>query len=144
MDKIKPYRRPVLHPTYGCAALTVRGRRCGRPHYTEYPVTFSWDPIKGVGVGGPHIPLCRMHGYLHELERHERIQIVGGWMGAAWNPDAKVWTVLTTVYETKDGLDASKHWWALRYDAVFGDCYRETYDEAVARLATLDNRAVAV
>ena len=125
-----PYRRPVLHPNFGCVAITVRGSRCCRPHYTEYPITFTWDPIKGVGVGGPSAPFCRMHGYLSELEPGERIEIVGGWIGRAWNSAAKVWTVLTTVYETKDGLTASKHWWALRHDTVFGDCSDITYDDA--------------
>ncbi len=61
-----------------------------------------------------------------------RLEVVGGWLGAAWNPDAKVWTVLTTVYETRDGLDASPHWWALRRPVRFNEpTTAVVYDDAV-------------
>jgi hypothetical protein len=132
---MKPFRRPVLHPNFGCIAILATGERCSRMHWTEYPITFAWDPIKGVGIDAPSATLCRMHGYLWELADGERVEIVGGWMGQAWNPDAKVWTVLTTVYESKDSLFASKHWWALRRPSVFGQCDRVRYDEAIAAMA---------
>jgi len=71
-----------------------------------------------------------MHDYMGWVEGAERFEIVGGWIGRAWNPDAEVWTVLMTVYESRTSLFASKHWWALRRDIVFGDCSKVTYDQA--------------
>jgi hypothetical protein len=127
---VKPYRRPLLHPTAGCVALTVRGRRCGRPHMSEVGILFTWDPVKGVGIGGPNVTLCRMHRYMGDVAQAERFEIVGGWIGRAWNPDAKVWTVLVTVYERREGNEVSRHWWALRRPLVFGDCSRVNYDQA--------------
>lgn len=115
-----PYRRPTLHPSSGCMAIAVPGERCNRRHFTEIPVMFAWDPVLGVGVGGPSITLCRMHNYLWSLPAEERVHIVGGWMGRAWNNEAEVWTVMTTVYETADGLDLSKVWWAQRRTTRFG------------------------
>jgi hypothetical protein len=129
-DRMTPYRRPVLHPNHGCIAITVKGRRCCRPHASEQPITFEWDPVTGRGIGGPNVTLCRMHNYLWELDAADRIEIVGGWMGRAWNPDAECWTVCITVYDAKDGLFASPHWWALRRDLVFGDCSKIVYDDA--------------
>ena len=129
---MKPFRRLGLHPSFGCVAIMVRGRRCGHAHFCEVPITFEWDPTKGVGIGGPHAPFCRMHNYHWDLERHERIQVVGGWLGYAWNAKAKVWTVMTTVFEAKDGFDLSKHWWELRHPIRTGVCERIRYDEAVA------------
>jgi hypothetical protein len=127
---VRPYKRPVFHPAHGCVAITVRGQRCNRDHYTEIPITFSWDPIRGVGIEAPSAPFCRMHDYLWSLEPGERVEIVGGWMGRAWNPNAKCWTVLTTVYESRRDLGASPHWWALRRPAKFGACDRFVYSEA--------------
>lgn len=141
---MKPFKRAVLHPTRRCVAITARGVRCARPHWTEYPITFEWDPVRGRGVGAPNAPFCRMHGYLWELEAGERIEIVGGWVGRGWNPDAKCWTVTTTVYESKTSLYASPHWYALRRDLVFGDCSRVVYDDAVAKLSTLDTRSPTI
>lgn len=128
---MKPFRRPVLHPHAGCVALTVRGRRCGRSHCSATGITFAWDPVKGIGVGGPAATFCRMHDYMSFTEGGERFAIVGGWIGRAWNPVAKVWTVLVTVYESRDSLFASKHWWSLRRPLKFGDCSHITYDQAV-------------
>jgi hypothetical protein len=130
---VKPFRRPTLHPPAGCVALTARGKRCGRPHFTEVPIIFEWDPIRGRGTSGPSACFCRMHSYMAFGQDAERFEIVGGWIGRAWNPDAEVWTVMVTVYEARDGLYASPHWWALRRETVFGDCSRVTYDRAVAR-----------
>src|SRR5271167_2034579 len=117
---MKPFRRPLLYPNFGCIALTVRGQRCGRPHFSESPISFTWNPTTGRGIGGPSACFCRMHDYMGWVEGAERFEIVGGWMGRAWNPDAEVWTVLMTVYESRTSLFASKHWWALRRDIVFG------------------------
>lgn len=133
-DAVKPFRRPTLHPPAGCVALTARGKRCGRPHFTSVPITFEWDPIRGVGVMGPSADFCRMHAYTGYGEREERFQVVGGWIGRAWNPGAKVWTVCMTVYESRTSLFAAPHWWALRRATTFGDCQRITYDRAM-RLA---------
>jgi hypothetical protein len=129
---VKPFRRPGLQPPAGCVALTVRGVRCGRPHVTEVPILFSWDPVRGRGVAGPSACFCRMHRYMSDVHDDERFELVGGWLGRAWNPDAKVWTVIMTVYESRACLFASPHWWALRRDTVFGDCSRITYDQAIA------------
>ena len=125
-----------FYSTFGCLAITARGNRCGHRHQVEVPVTFAWDPVRGVGVGAPSIMLCRMHDYLWSLDVSDRVQIVGGWMGRAWNPGAKVWTVMTTVYESKDGLTVSRHWWSLRHDTKFGDCKDVAYEDAVAALDT--------
>jgi len=131
---VKPFRRPGLHPPRGCVALTAKGLRCGRPHFTAIPITFSWDPVKGVGIGAPAATLCRMHDYLWELEPGDRVEVVGGWLGRARNEKAGVWTVLTTVCEAREGFQASLAWWALRRNTVFGDCSRdrETFDDARA------------
>lgn len=115
--------------TIGCVAITAKGRRCNAGHQTEIPITFTWDPVRGVGTGAPSVPLCRMHDYLWELDPADRVEIFGGWMGRAWNPDARCWTVCTAVYETKDGLFASPHWWALRRPIRFGVCDRVVYNE---------------
>jgi hypothetical protein len=125
-----------------CIAITARGTVCGRGHSSEFPCTFAWDPVRGRGVGGPTIPLCRLHDYMWSLEAHERVQIVGGWMGRAWNAKASVWTVLTTVYETRDGLETSAHWWALRRSKRFGVIDDVSYHAAVAEAAT--NHAEAI
>ena len=95
------------------------------------PITFTWDPIAGMGVGGPSATLCRTHepGDAPPNESDARVEVVGGWLGRAWNADAKVWTVLTTVYETRDALTTSKHWYALRRPMEFGVCDDATYDE---------------
>jgi hypothetical protein len=127
----RPYRRPCLHPTAGCVALDYRGRRCGRPHFSEVPITFTWDPVRGIGIGAPAATLCRMHDWCG-VNGPVRLEVVGGWMGDAWNPDAKVWTVLTTVYATRDGLTASPHWFAMRQPTRFGQNERVTYDQARA------------
>ena len=111
-----------------CMAIDARGRRCGRYSYTEVPITFTWDPTNGRGTGGPGVTLCRLHDYLWELEPGECVEIVGGWLGRGWNPDAQCWTVTTTVYEKRDALFVSPHWWALRRPIKMG--YREpTYDQ---------------
>lgn len=83
-------------------------------------MTFTWDPVAGAGTGAPPIPLCRMHAYLWDLEPADRVEIMAGWMGRAWNPKGQCWTVMTTVYETRDGLEAAKRWWALRQAIVAG------------------------
>ena len=114
-----------------CVAMTVRGRRCGRTAQELLTVTFKWDPVRGVGVGGPDLPLCRMHG-IGEMRGSDRFEVVGGWVGAAWNPEARVWTVLTTVYETRGGFGASRHWWAKRRPTKFGVCERVVYDDAIS------------
>jgi hypothetical protein len=132
---MKPYRRSALTPAFGCVALTARNNRCSRRYYTEYTITFTWDPIAGKGIGAPSAPFCRMHGYLWELPPEDRIAIVGGWIGRAWNPYDQCYTVLTTVYQEQTGFRASEHWWALRRDVFFGDCTRITYDEAMAQKA---------
>lgn len=114
-----------------CVAIDFRGRRCNRRTVCIAPVTYEWDPVRGVGVGGPSLTLCRVHD-LDDVRGPVRMEVVGGWVGAAWNPKANVWTVLTTVYETRDGLDASRHWWALRRPMRFGDTSTEVvYDDAV-------------
>ena len=92
---------------------------------------FAWDPIGGTGVAGPDAAFCRMHDYFSWPDPGERYAVAGGWIGRVWNQEAQVWTVLVTVYESRDGLFGSEHWWALRRDLVFGDCSRVTYDEAV-------------
>ena len=115
-----------------CLAITARGYQCGREHWTECPITFSWDPTRGYGTGAPSVTLCHLHDYMWELEAHERVEIVGGWLGRAWNPEAKCWTVSTTVYAARDGLAASPHWWGLRRPIKTG--YREpTYEQVVAQ-----------
>ena len=98
-----------------CMAITARGQRCGRPHSIEVPVTFTWDPVRGIGYLAPLIGLCRMHDYVWDLEPGERVEIVDGWMGRGWNPDAECWTVLTTVYAARDAFDVSPEWYAQRY-----------------------------
>jgi hypothetical protein len=110
-----------------CIGIDARGRPCNRRHQVEIPITFEWDPVAGRGIGAPSAPLCRLHDYLWDLEPHERVEIAHGWLGRAWNPGAGVWTVMTTVYETRDGLAASPHWWALRRATRFGDCSRVVY-----------------
>lgn len=67
---------------------------------------------------------CDLHG-------PDRVAVVGGWLGNAWNPKAKVWTVLTTVYETRNGFMPSQHWWALRRPTKFGVCEDVVYDDAI-------------
>ena len=114
-----------------CLALDFRGKRCNRRIASIVPILFSWDPVRGVGTGAPSATLCRVHG-LDGVHGDVRLEVVGGWLGAAWNPDAKVWTVLTTVYETRDGLDASPHWWALRRPVRFNEpTTAVVYDDAV-------------
>ena len=125
---MRPYGRPVLH-TNACVAMTFRHQRCGRRYFTEWPIAFEWDPVKGIGIGAPSATFCRMHDPIN-LRGPERMEVVGGWIGAAWNPRAKVWTVLTTVYETRDGLQVAKHWWSLRRPTRFGVTDSVTYDEA--------------
>lgn len=34
-----------------CVALDFRGKRCGRFAPISIPVTFTWDPTTGAGVG---------------------------------------------------------------------------------------------
>ena len=131
MSAGKPFRRPTLPGGFGCVALLANGRRCGRAHFSEAPITFTWDPVKGRGIGGPSACFCRMHDYFSFAEGSERFQVVGGWIGRAWNPDAQVWTVLVTVYEGREGFYVSKHWWALRRETIFGKTDRVTYDQAV-------------
>jgi hypothetical protein len=115
---------------HACVALDFRGRRCGRRSVCEFPITFTWDPVRGVGTGAPSATFCRMHEPWG-LKGPDRMAVVGGWLGDAWNPEAKVWTVLTTIYETKDGLAASLHWWALRRPTIFGVCEDVVYDDAI-------------
>ena len=122
-----------------CVAITARGLRCGRATQTEYPITFEWDPTKGHGTGGPGATLCRLHDYLWDLEPGECVEIVGGWLGRAWNPKANVYTVMTTVYEARDSLFVSPHWWALRRPIKMG--YREpAYDQVVSETAPVRQR----
>lgn len=114
-------------------AITVSGDRCNRRHYTAIPVEFAWDPVLGVGVGGPSVTLCRMHDYMWSLAAGERVQIVGGWMGRARNDEAEVWTVMTTVYGARDGLYLSKVWWAQRRTTRFGQTSVDVaFDAALA------------
>ena len=114
----------------GCVAITAKGVRCNRGHQTEIPIVFEWDPVSGVGVGAPSVPLCRMHNYLWDLEPGERVEIVFGWLGRGWNPVARCWTVTDTVYDMKDSRFVSPHWWALRRPLRFGECDRVVYNEA--------------
>ena len=113
-----------------CVALDFRGKRCNRRTVCMVPTIFSWDPVKGVGVGGPHASLCRVHD-TDGVRGDVRLEVVGGWLGDAWNPVAKCWTVCLTVYETRDGLDASPHWWSLRRPVRFGVCDDVVYDDAI-------------
>ena len=123
------------HPGPPCIAIDHRGHRCCRPSFCAIPVTFSWDPVNGTGFGGPYATFCRMHDYWHWLRGPDRIEVIGGWMGAAWNTNAKVWTALTTIYEARDGLSVSRRWWGLRHETVIGDLNEETFDDAIARTA---------
>ena len=81
-------------------------------------------------MGAPSATLCRVHT-TDGVRGDVRLEVVGGWLGDAWNPVANVWTVLVTVYETRDGLDASPHWWAMRRPVRFGECERVVYDTAI-------------
>lgn len=119
-----------------CVAITARGERCRCAAVCAHPITFTWDPIKGRGTGAPYATLCRMHDYVWSLAEGERVEVVGGWLGRGWNPDAKVWTVTTTVYESRAGFFASPHWYALRRKTVFGLSDETTYDEAMAQIAS--------
>jgi len=113
----------------GCVALDFRGRRCGRRCVTIVPIIFEWDPVRGVGTGGPSANLCRVHN-LDGVRQDVRVEVIGGWLGDAWNPQANVWTVLTTVYATKEGLEASPHWWAMRRPIRAGEMGKdEVYDD---------------
>ena len=94
------------------------------------PIHFSWDPQRGIGEAAPSATLCRVHD-TDGVRGPVRLEVVGGWFGEAWNPTAKVWTVLWSVYATKDGLDASPHWWAMRRPVRFGVQDEVVYDEAV-------------
>ncbi len=115
-----------------CVAITAKGRMCGHGHKTEIPCIWEWDPTTGRGIGGPSIPLCRMHDYLFALEEADRIEILGGWMGRGWNPDAECTTVSTTVYASKVGYQGSLEWWRLRQPIGMGT-HCPTYHAARAR-----------
>ena len=141
---MRPYRRPTLHPSYGCLAILATGPkvRCGRPHCAESSCIFDWDPIKGVGIAGPDVTLCRMHDYLWSLEPGDRIEVVGGWLGRVRNVDADCYTVLEAVFEHQTGDAYSNHWWSLRRETRFGDCTRMTYDQAIANVDRLARKPV--
>lgn len=117
-----------------CMAICRDSRRCTRGARWSLPITFAWDPVAGVGVGGPDLRLCGQHGVVGmQVRGPKRLRVTGGWYGAAWNQDAKVWTVLGTVYSTQDGLTASPAWWEQRHASHFGECRQpQSYDEARA------------
>jgi len=120
-----------------CIAI-VDGRRCKLGARAHCPVTFAWDPIKGVGIGGPHVPLCSVHNSKHwRLKGGERFRIIGGWYGYIWNSQAKVWTVLQSVFRSRTSHKYADAWWSLRFNTEFGVFTakdRQTFDEARAAL----------
>ena len=75
-----------------------------------------------------------MHDYRWDLDAGDRVEVVCGWAGRAWNDKASVWTVLTTVYADRVGFNASPHWWSLRRNVRFGHCDRVRYDDALLRV----------
>jgi hypothetical protein len=87
-----------------CSAIMADGSVCGRDWRASYPV---WR------VGAPPISLCRTHDYFLDLLPQDRIEIVGGWLGNVWNDDAKVWTVLNTVFADRRSNRLSAHWLAV-------------------------------
>ena len=117
-----------------CMAITAGGKRCSRSGARwTCPVMFAHDPITGRGESGPDLCFCHQHGVLAlDLKEAERVPVVDGFYGRAFNPTAKVWTVVMTVLErADDSAFMSKKWLRFRKPTTFGDCQRrENYDEA--------------
>lgn len=111
-----------------CVAITARGKRCTRHWGSAYNCSWQWDPIKGIGIDGPRVVLCRQHSNMaHEaIAGGVRIRIVCGWFGA-YNQHKYG----SAVWSAPSGWKPAKAWWAHRRDVTFGT-FTPRDNEAVA------------
>jgi hypothetical protein len=99
-----------------CAAIMRNGRRCSGGWASARAVTFVWDPVKGEGLDGPWVVLCRRHNDVSErIKRGERIRIWRGWLGGA-----NQYHYSTGVWARRTGWTRAAWWWARRRPRVAG------------------------
>jgi hypothetical protein len=104
-----------------CVAITHAGKQCTGRWSSALPCMWQWDPVKGVGIEGPHIVLCHRHRHWSEPKRLEtvRFPVVAGWFGA-YNEHgygSAVWSAPT-------GWTPAAEWWAQRSACNFGGPFR--------------------
>ncbi len=113
----------------------VDGRRCKRWAQWAFSVTYQWDPIKGTGIEGPDVRMCRQHGNstLDCKDHARRWPVVDGWFGRVWNAQAQVWTINYCVFSAADGHTGSKEWAKYKRPCASGDMRKRVdYDEVRA------------
>lgn len=104
-----------------CAAITASGKRCGGGWKCALPVTFAWDPIKGVGIDGPMVVLC--HRHLHwtdSIRKGKRFPVAHGWLGAG-----NIHGYGSAVWAKAEGWEVAPWYWQRRSHMKFGDRHRE-------------------
>lgn len=119
-----------------CMCMTKKGNRCSRSSSWTMGVCFGWDPIKGLGVDGPDLKMCRQHGdATFDKPPEHRIRVIAGWYGRIFNQQAKVWTVMCSVFLHPTRHVYSPLWWRFRLPSEFGGPERkDDYDQARASM----------
>lgn len=101
-----------------CCAIMRNGKRCRGGWASAEPVTFAWDPIKGVGTNGPYAVLCGRHRRVRARKRPQRIRVVHGWLGGYNQYDYG-----SAVFRGPELTEwrPSAWWWARRQPCRFGE-----------------------